>query len=335
MFKKDKIRIDTFLIKEKQTLENFLREKMPFLKQTNYKKILSEKRLFLNGESLTNTKIRLQKGDLITFETPINLEPKINKNINILFEDEHLIVLDKPPNLPVHPAGKYYFNTLLKLLEDQLNLKLYLINRLDKETSGLLLIAKNKEVLIKMQDLFSKGTITKKYFAIVFGTPKKKDFMIKNYLIKKNKLTKQNNIIRDHMVVSDEKSENGTIAQTRVIEKFSFNKNSFKKSGLEETYSLLEISLLTGKRHQIRAHLSDIGLPIVGDKQYGKNPDLFVKISENEDLVSEEEIIKSTGAKRQLLHCFKLVFEHPLTKELLSFEIDLPEDMKEFINDKK
>ncbi len=319
----ERVRRNKCVITEPTNLENFLKENCIFLKNVDYNYLVESGRLELNGNVVDRLDITLQTGDVLILLTPENLEPKVNKNYKILFEDDYLMVIDKPANLPIHPAGKYYFNTLVELLKTDLSItEIYPVNRIDRETSGLIILAKTKNVVSKMQKLFSEGKVKKEYMTIVFGKFKEDEFIIDKKLKKTQK-----GEIRDHMIVTAE--EDGLDSRTQIKRIRNFKK-MFK--GEIEEFSLLKINLLTGRRHQIRTHLASCGYPIVGDKQYGKQTEIFLRFSKNPASVSKEELVGNLGAERQLLHCQSLRFIHPETKEDVFLTTDLPEDFEDFLD---
>jgi len=221
--------------------------------------------------------------------------------------------------LPVHPAGKYYFNTLTSLILRNENIlfegcklkNLFPINRLDRETSGLVVFAKSSSLAAKLQHIFSSSDTLKKYSAIVFGKT------LPSWVVDKPLAKKQFGEIRNHMVV-----DNSGLP----------SKTSFKTLKSFDSFSLIEAILHSGRRHQIRAHLSFNQTPIVGDKQYGLHPELFVDFVSNPSLVSDIECVLLVGSVRQLLHCSNISFFHPVTSVLLDFTAPSPNDFNYFLN---
>lgn len=231
----------------------------------------------------------------------------------IVFEDNDVLIVNKPAGLVVHPDNKYKDNTLVNFVVKNypeirnirpsrpkglatservdLNLKRPgIVHRLDKDTSGLLIIAKNQEAYDYLIELFKKRQIEKKYFALVYGIMKEKSGIITYSLEKKGK-------VRVRL------SQNSKPAVTRyqVIKEFG------------DKFSLLDVKIETGRTHQIRVHLAKIGHPIVGDQQY-----LFRKL-EKVDL------------NRQFLHAYFLRFRLPNGNKK-TFEIMLPEDLNKLLH---
>lgn len=207
--------------------------------------------------------------------------------IKILYEDKYLLIVNKPNNLLTIATSKEKENTMyhkVLLYLRKKNQKVFIVHRLDKDTSGLIIFAKTEKIKRYLQDNFSE--ITRKYMAIVEGIPAKKRDTIKSYLAE----TKTNLVY-----ITNDKSGKLAITNYKVI----LEKNN---------YSLLDIEIKTGRKNQIRVQLNSIGHPILGDKKYGNS---------------------KQKASRLYLHAYYLEFVHPITKELLKIELDVP---KEFIN---
>jgi len=299
------VRRNEYVVEQSITLDKFLSTYCLFISRLGgVAKALQEKLVLVN-ECVVTSSIVLEKDDVVVLLTSQLLEPDVDRSFSIVYEDDYLLVVNKPANLPVHPAGIYYFNTLKTLL----NKEVFFVNRLDKETSGLVLCAKTKELAALLQ----KSNIEKTYVAITFNSPELKQGVIEKPL--KKKLFKN---IRDHMRVDDA----GKLCKTE-----------YEVVQSSERFSLLKLTLHSGRRHQIRAHLFSIGCPIVGDKQYGLFPELFV-LSVVQPSTPKEVFVEKLLAERQLLHASELCFIHPVTKEKLFVSSDLPNDMLDFLNKK-
>ncbi len=237
-----------------------------------------------------------------------------NINLNIIFEDEDLIVINKPPNLVMHPAPgnesgtlvnalMHYTNNQLSNLDD--NSRPGIVHRLDKDTSGILVVAKNNNVHINLAEQFKEHTISRRYKAIVWGTP-------------------------------DNQSIEGYIERNRKNrKKMSLNNKGFGKYSktdikLEKTFgiaSLVDCHLHTGRTHQIRLHLTSKNSPIIGDKIYGKSK--INQFGKDKNTFNKFMILKNF--ERQALHAYHLGFDHPTSKKRMDFDIEIPEDFKNLI----
>lgn len=223
--------------------------------------------------------------------------------MKIIYEDNDIIVIDKPADLTVHPIRLGQNDTLVNQLLDKYpeiknvgddSLRPGIVHRLDKDTSGLMVIAKNNKSFEYLKKQFSERKIIKKYLALVNGRVKDK----KGTITKSISLSKKDH--RKRSALLDEKSQKAW-TEYKVIKRFSVK---------DEHYTLLEVSIKTGRTHQIRIHLSSIGHPVAGDKQYK-----FKRQSSPENL------------NRQFLHAFYLKFKLPNGK-IMEFKLDLPKDLK-------
>ncbi len=209
-----------------------------------------------------------------------------NDKLKIVYEDKYLLVVNKPYHLLTIATDKegedtLYHKVYLYLKRKNKNNKVFIIHRLDYDTSGLVVFAKDPKIKTLMQNNWNK--VVRKYVAIVNGKLAKKEGVIKSYL----KETKTN------LVYSSNDKKNGLLAITnyrRVLE--------------YKNLSLVEIEILTGRKNQIRVHMKDLGNPILGDKKYGSKTSEF----------------------RMYLHAYYLKFNHPITKEELELELDIPKD---------
>lgn len=216
---------------------------------------------------------------------------KKNEKLKIIYEDKYILIVDKPEHLLTIGNEKEHEKTLyhkVLLYLKKKNQKVFIVHRLDYDTSGLVIFAKNEKVKRILQDNWND--VIRKYMAIVKGDMLNKSGTIKSYL----KMTKTN------LVYSSNDSKNGCLAIT------------FYKSILSnDKYSLVDISIKTGRKNQIRVHLNDIGYPILGDKKYNQT---------------------KSNYKRMYLHAYYLEFIHPITKELKKIELDIPNSFQDIID---
>ncbi len=235
-------------------------------------------------------------------------------NLNIVYEDEDLLIINKPPNLVMHPAPgnesgtlvnalMHYTKNNLSNLND--NSRPGIVHRLDKDTSGILVVAKKNDIHMKLADQFKNHSISRKYKAIVWGMPNSQEIV--GY-IERNK----NN--RKKMSLNNK----------------GFGKYSKTDIKLEKTFgiaSIVDCNLHTGRTHQIRLHLTSKNSPIIGDKVYGKS-----KINQyGKDKKTFNKFMILKNFERQALHAYHLGFEHPSTKKRMDFDVDLPQDFKNLI----
>lgn len=263
-------------------------------------------------------------GDVIDISLPhLEEKPEIkpeNIKLDIIFEDEYLMIINKPAGMVTHPAYKNYTGTLVNALlyytkhsaKENLS-SLYgieragIVHRLDKNTSGLLVVAKDENTHRQLSKLFSKHDIEREYHAIVWGKLHPIKGIIEKSLARSRKDRKK------VVVVSEGKS---AITEYEVLDEYDF-------------LSYIKLRLHTGRTHQIRVHMHSIGHPVFGDPEYeGRKPhgtQITNKIKEQ--IKNLLDIID-----RQALHAKVLGFKHPVTGEKMRFESELPEDMRRIID---
>ncbi len=270
------------------------------------------KNQIVNGNILVNKNnieigYRLQQNDEIMFLIKDFIEPDIDKNFSIVYEDEFLLAINKPGNLPVHPAGRYRKNNLTTLLSLELSgSSLYIVNRLDRETSGIVIFAKSSIAASKLGKLFEMGRIKKTYISYVEGIFPKVLFA-KGFL-GKDEFSK----VRKKKKFSYEKLLDSL---WEVNTDFALIK---EQSGISKIYAYPH----SGKIHQIRATLYSIGYPVVGDKMYGYDENLFLEFIQTGNTKNKFSI------ERQALHAEQLEFIHPFTAKEVIIYAEEPEDMK-------
>ncbi len=276
-----------------ETLKTVLRSHMNISSHL-MKKLKAKEAILVNG---INTRVidTVRGGDYISLDISETtyIEPE-HIDIEVLYEDADVIVINKPPFMVVHPTKKHRDGTLLNAVIYYLNqkgemVKPHLVSRLDRDTSGVIVIAKNSFAQSFIIDKMKENRVKKKYIALVEGEFKQKKGMI-------------------DLAISRESDE----GIKRVVDNQGKKcKTKFKLLNTNQNFSLVELELLTGRTHQIRVHLSHLGHPIVGDELYG---------SAYVDLLN-----------RQALHASSIKFESP-RKGMVSVKADIPEDIKNIIN---
>jgi len=301
-------------------LDIFLTENIDNYTRSFLKKLIENKQVILNKILITSPSIRIKHKDQIivnfTQKNEENIVPKKMK-LDIVFEDKDILVLNKPKGLVVHPGAGNKKNTLVNALLFKYKKNLSDINgllrpgivhRIDKETSGLLVVAKNNFAHSNLGDQFSKHTIKRKYLCLSWGVVRPLYGKI-NTLITRDKKNRQ-------LMTASDVSGKKAITNYKTIK--VFNVKNIPK------ISLIECELETGRTHQIRVHLKYKGTSLLGDKQYGKKNIKFKKIN-NEFSTSLNQL------SGQALHAKTLEFEHPTTKKWISFNSDLPSSFKKIL----
>lgn len=286
-------------------LDQFLQSYFPDLTRSHIQKAIErgEISLLRNNKIIIKNGEKLRKNDKISyfFEKPreINLEPE-NLSLDIIYEDDDLAVINKPQGLVVHPCVSCPDKTLVNGLLYQIKnlsgingeIRPGIVHRIDKDTCGLLLIAKNDKAHVELSRQIANKTCSRKYLALIEGKFKEGSGTIQTQIGRDKKDRKKMAVVL----------QNGRTAITEYDTKEIFDK-----------YSLVEFSLETGRTHQIRVHAKYLNHPIVGDVLYGKKENKF-------------------GLKGQFLCAYMISFIHPTTKEKMQFKIELPKNFKEILN---
>ena len=299
------VRVDKFLMNR---IENATRNKIQKAAKSGY---------IFSNENPVKQNYKVKPGDNIKvmFHHPPyeNLIVGEKIDIDIVYEDNDILVVNKPPNQVVHPGHGNYSGTLLNgLIYHNENLpenrdgRPGLVHRIDKDTSGLLVVAKSDIALTKLSEQFFHKTIDRKYLAIVWGLPSPEHGTVDKYLSR----DKKNRMIMS--VPVNEDIGKRAITHYKVIENLGY-------------VSLVECELETGRTHQIRAHMKHIGNPIFNDQRYGGD-----KILKGTIFNKYKQFVENCFKllPRQALHAKTLSFNHPRTNERLAFETELPNDFK-------
>ena len=302
------IRIDLFLTNKKKELS-----------RTRVKNLILKEKLKINNSVVKDPSKKISVGDNIIFEIPdpkkASLKPYEYK-LNIIHEDSDLIVIDKNAGISMHPSVGNYQNTIVNALMNY-NKKLSnigdelrpgIVHRIDKDTSGLIVIAKNNISHENLSNQFSKHSITRVYQALIWGKLRPQNGKIETFITRSSKN-------RQMMEVGVAKGKKA-ITNYKTLETFENDK--------VPTLSLVECKLETGRTHQIRVHMSHKGNNILGDKKYKKK---FKKIK-NIDLSLEKMIL---DLSRQFLHAKVLGFIHPKSGKELEFTSILPQELEKIL----
>ena len=313
-----------FLVSEKDNgsrLDIFLSKKIDHLTRSNIKKTIDSNQVKINKIITNSSSKKIKSRDVIEIKLFIKNLDKLLPNkikLDIHFEDKDILIVNKPKGMVVHPGAGNYQNTLANALiykyKDNLSntsgeLRPGIVHRIDKETSGLLVVAKNNLSHSKLGKQFSDHSIKRKYLCLVWGIVRPLKGRIET-LISRNKKNRQ------LMMVSD---FNGKKAITNYKTIQVFNGNNIPK------ISLIECKLETGRTHQIRVHMKYKGSSLLGDQQYGKKNIKFKKI--NGDFFRVLSALKG-----QALHAKSLEFIHPSKNKWVSFESKLPDDFMKLLH---
>lgn len=308
--------------KEASRLDKFLVNSLEGVSRTRVQFLIKEGHVCMNGAIVRDPSFKVKQGDLLNAEIiplPISEGVKAKKldlPIDVIYEDEYLAVINKPSGLTVHPGAGTHDNTLVNALLDHYDGKLSsvsgqtrpgIVHRLDRNTSGLLIIAKDDAAHLKLSNLLRERKIKRIYNAIIWGTPEKMQGLVEANVGRNQKNRKKMSV----QVVGGKHA----ITHYKVLKIFH-----------RKAAALLECQLETGRTHQIRVHLSHIGHPIVGDPEYGS-----LRTKRVQRLPDSVALYIRT-ISRQMLHAKRIIFAHPMIDKLIDLEIDLPEDMAKLID---
>lgn len=287
-------------------LDCFLTERF-HLSRSRAQKIIRTT-LTINGNKPCKTGLKVNGGDKIHIRRPAPRDPPVPTDYQILQEDPHYVAISKPAGLPVHPTGNFLKNTLTSLLKKQYGTTPppVLAHRLDRETSGVILVCRTKNAERVIKKAFEEGRVNKTYHAIVHGR------ITEPGTVNLPLGSDEESIIRIKQGVNPKGQP--SVSHYRPVEQFA-------------AYTLLEVKLETGRQHQIRAHMEAIGHPLVGDKIYGVPPQIFLKYI-------ERGMTPSLASKLLLpyhaLHASSLTFPHPEHGHPITVTAPLPDLLKEF-----
>ncbi len=305
----------------KKRVDTFIFEKCSELSRTRIKNLIISNKLKINGKINKLPSKKINSGDFIYLEIPkpkkTSLKP-FNYSLDIIYQDDDLIVINKSSGISMHPGPGNYDNTVVNALMNYDKIKLStigdqlrpgIIHRIDKDTSGLVVIAKNNISHEFISKQFNEHSINRVYITLVWGKLRPQSGTIKTFITRSSKN-------RQLMEVSFTKGKRA-ITNYKTI-------NIFEGKNIP-TLSLVECKLETGRTHQIRVHMNYKGNQIVGDKKYKKK---YKKLKS----VSNELYEKILKLDRQFLHAKILGFIHPRSKKKLYFESNLPDELKKILN---
>ncbi len=292
-----------------QRLDKFLRRRLENLPLSHLYKLVRTKKVRVNGARAEVAQL-LQPGDEITVHVlqagqppPPKPPEAIGQDFKVLYEDEHILAVDKPSGLAIHPGSGITGETLVDQVRAYLarqgvqtpegEFKPSPAHRLDRETSGVVVVAKTRQAMVRLTEMFTAGEADKTYLALAKGRFQRESGSIDLRLA-------------EHQQTYASKQQRGVNLQAALTH--------WRKLDGGPEATLLEVTIETGRTHQIRRHLEAIGHPVVGDSKYGDFP--FNRIAQ-----------RQWGVRRMFLHSARLALAHPLTKKRLIFESPLPQEL--------
>ncbi|MBU5426468.1 RluA family pseudouridine synthase [Tissierella pigra] len=287
---------------DEERLDSYLAEELNEVSRSYIQKLIKEKLVSVNDKYMKSSYL-VKEGDYIKVNLPKPKKLEIIAEdipIDIVYEDEDIVIVNKPQDMVVHPAPGNYTGTLVNALLYHIGnlssingiIRPGIVHRLDKDTSGILIIAKNDKAHRILSEELKKRNVKRTYITLVHGTWLNDEGTI-------NAPIGRHTNDRKKMTVTQKNSKEA-ITHYKVLDRYN-------------NYTLLEVNLETGRTHQIRVHMAYINHPVVGDPVYSKGKNEF-------------------GLQRQMLHAYKLGLIHPSTEEYIEFQTDLPEYFKEILN---
>ena len=300
---KRKIKLEELIVKEnnQKRLDSYVTDKLSKVSRTTAQRLIEEEKILVNGKK-QKASYKPEEGDVISIEIPEAKDVELKAQdipVPVVYEDNDIIVVNKPKGMVVHPANGNpdgtLVNAILAMCKDSLSgiggeIRPGIVHRLDKDTSGLLIVAKNDEAHMNMSKQIQERKVTKKYIALVRGVVAEDEATIDLPIARSTKDRKK--------MAVDPKGKNA-VTHFKVLKRY-------------DNYTLLELKIDTGRTHQIRVHMAYLGHALAGDSVYGP----------------KKVITKLSG---QCLHAGEIGFIHPRTNEYLHFTSPLPEYFTNFL----
>ena len=302
-----------------ERLDSFVSRKIVNLSRSRVQQLLEKEMILVNHKPVTKS-YKVKPHDVIDVTLPIPEKVEMKAEdipLNIVYEDPDILVVNKPAGMVVHPAFSNWTGTMVNALLHHVQdlsgingkLRPGIVHRIDKETSGLLLVAKHDKAHRFLGNLFKSHRIEREYWTIVWGKLKKKKGTIETLIGRSPKDRKKFAVVKEGKIA---------ITHYEVIAAYDF-------------LSLVKLHLETGRTHQIRVHMAHLGHPVFGDKTYG---------GDNVNLAGTDKKKKQAAKilekmQRQALHAKTLGFVHPMTKRNVTFDSDMPDDFKDVIKSLK
>ncbi|MDR1695121.1 MAG: RluA family pseudouridine synthase [Endomicrobium sp.] len=284
---------------ERERVDSFLASVYKDYSRSYFQKLALKNKISVNGKAVLPSH-KLKRGDIVETGFEKEVKPGIipeKIKLDVIYEDGDIIIVNKRPGIVVHPSYGHPSGTLLNALAAHSKGKYnpYLVHRLDKDTSGIIIFAKNEKAKISISKQLQNRAVKKIYYAAVKGTITENRGRIEAPLGRSpdNRKLMSVNPLAKKMAISE-----------------------FKVIARKENYTLVEVRIITGRTHQIRSHMKYINHPVIGDKQYGG-----------------PETIDAETYERQMLHAHSVEFTHPKTSKTVRFEAPLAEDMKDIFKD--
>lgn len=295
--------MEELIVKEnnQKRLDSYVTDKLSKLSRTTAQRLIEEEKILVNGKK-QKASYKPEEGDVISIEIPEAKDVELKAQdipVPVVYEDNDIIVVNKPKGMVVHPANGNpdgtLVNAIMSMCKDSLSgiggeLRPGIVHRIDKDTSGLLIVAKNDKAHIEMSNQIKNHEVKKIYITLVRGNVGEDEATIDMPIGRSTK---------DRKKMAVEKNGKEAVTHFKVLKRYG-------------KYTLLEVKIDTGRTHQIRVHMAEIGHPVVGDMVYSNGKNDF-------------------GVEGQMLHAKSLDFKHPITGKQMHLEAELPEYFKNII----
>jgi 23S rRNA pseudouridine1911/1915/1917 synthase len=288
-------------------LDHFLKRRIGRLSRTRIQAIIGEQISFSDGRNVRPA-ASVRAGETIRLRRPAPVEPPVPRHFEILYQDDSVLVIDKPAGLPMHTTAKFWRNTLTALLRERYpDEQMEVAHRIDRETSGVLLIARGRKMASFLTRAFARRAVDKTYLALVKGQPPDRGRIERPLKLLDTK---------SHVMMGVAADGLPAVTTFEVVRRFA-------------DHALCAAHPETGRQHQIRVHFQSLGHPIVGDKLYGAGEELFMRSCDQG--VTPELLELFDGLPRHALHAHRLTFPHPTRGEPMTVESPLPRDLADYM----
>ena len=287
-------------------LDHFLKRRIGRLSRTRIQQIIATQ-IELGGRR-ARPSTPVHQGETVFLERPAPVEPDVPRTFDVLYEDDAVLVIDKPAGLPMHTSAKFWRNTLVAVLRERYPAQhTEICHRIDRETSGVMLIARTAAAGSLLKSAFAQRRISKRYLALVKGCPP--DHGVIDQPIKLLETP-------THLMMGPADDGLPAITRFEVVKRFT-------------AHALVAASPETGRQHQIRVHLAALGFPLVGDKLYGAGEEYFMAACDTG--ISAELLARFDGLARHALHAERLTFPHPVSGKAVTVTSPLPDDLTAYM----
>ncbi len=289
-------------------LDHFIKHRIKRLSRSRIQTIIATQVVLSDGRR-PRPAMGVHAGETVVVNRPAPIEPDVPREFEVLAEDDTFIAIDKPAGLPIHCTAKFYKNTLTWILRQRWPAEsLDVCHRLDRETSGVLLIARDHAARSVLKQAFAQRAVSKEYLALVHGVPSARTGVIDAPMRLRDTQT--------HIMMGVAADGARSVTRYEVVQAYP-------------RHALLRLAPETGRQHQIRVHLAHVGHPVVGDKLYGTGEEAFIAYCD--EGLTPALLARFDGLPRHALHAHKLTFPHPKTGLPVTVQSPWPPDLADYV----